>query len=255
MSHKRKYPSRRRTVIIVAASAGLLTSAAAAFALAQGNTPAAAQQVIVCPSPQIGAVPAAAQDGVSRELANLDKQLAEANKRLVDTTGQGGPNFVQNAILGPLADKRKASLDRIAIDIGRVGTKPQGLDRFAKCQLGNGGQPAPAPVITDPSSSAAAPAPAQGKRIVCPNPQIGAVPAAAQEGVSRELANLDKQLAEANKRLVDTAGQGGPNFVQNAILGPLADKRKSTLDRIAIDIGRVGSKPQGLDRFATCALQ
>ncbi len=253
MSHKRKYPSRRRTAIIVAASAGLLTSVAAAFALAQGNAPAAAQQVIVCPAPQIGAVPAAAQEGVSRELANLDKQLAEANKRLADTVGQGGPNFVQNAILGPLADKRKASLDRIAIDIGRVGTKPQGLDRFAKCQLGNGGQqPAPAPVITDSSS---APAPAQAQRIVCPAPQIGAVPAAAQEGVSRELANLDKQLAEANKRLADTVGQGGPNFVQNAILGPLADKRKSTLDRIAIDIGRVGTKPQGLDRFATCALQ
>jgi hypothetical protein len=82
-------------------------------------------------------VPAAAQAGVNQELANLDKQLAEANQRLKDTVGQGGPNFVQNAILGPLADKRKASLDRIAIDIGRTGAaKPQGLDQFAKCSLG-----------------------------------------------------------------------------------------------------------------------
>ncbi|MFD1049017.1 hypothetical protein ACFQ1S_27515, partial [Kibdelosporangium lantanae] len=85
----------------------------------------------------VGDVPAAAQSGVATELANLDKQLAEANKRLVDTVGQGGPNFVQNAILGPLADKRKASLDRIAIDIGRTGAaRPQGLDQFAKCSLG-----------------------------------------------------------------------------------------------------------------------
>jgi hypothetical protein len=138
MSHKRRYPVRRRTVVIMAASAGLLTSVAAAFALAQGSSgaaPAAQAGEIVCPSPQVGAVPAAARAGVDAELANLDKQLAEANKRLRDTVGQGGPNFVQNAILGPLADKRKASLDRIAIDIGRVGTKPQGLDRFATCAL------------------------------------------------------------------------------------------------------------------------
>ena len=31
-----------------------------------------------------------------------DTQIAEANKRLVDTVGQGGANFVQNAIVGPL---------------------------------------------------------------------------------------------------------------------------------------------------------
>jgi hypothetical protein len=138
MSHKRTYPNRRRAVFIAAASGGLLITAAAAFALAQGGSGAApARQAIVCPTPAVGAVPAAAKAGVDQELANLDKQLAEANKRLVDTVGQGGPNFVQNAILGPLADKRKASLDRIAIDIGRVGAaRPQGLDQFANCALG-----------------------------------------------------------------------------------------------------------------------
>jgi hypothetical protein len=137
MSHKRRYPNRRRAVIVAVAGGGLLISAAAAFALAQGNSTSSTQQAIVCPAPVIGAVPAAAQAGVSRELALLDKQVAEANQRLTDTVGQGGPNFVQNAILGPLADKRKAALDRIAIDIGRTGAaKPQGLDQFAKCSLG-----------------------------------------------------------------------------------------------------------------------
>src|SRR5688572_31645579 len=44
------------------------------------------------------------------ELANLDKQIAEANNRLRTSAGQGGPNFVQNAIVGPLKDKRVAAL-------------------------------------------------------------------------------------------------------------------------------------------------
>jgi hypothetical protein len=92
--------------------------------------------------------------------------------------------------------------------------------------------------------------------ISCPDvaSQLPAIPATAQAEVDRNLALLNTQLAEANKRLVDTVGQGGPNFVQNAILGPLADKRKSTIDRIAISIGRTAEKPQGLDSLAACTL-
>ena len=106
-----------------------------AFAAGGSASNTAADQKIVCPTVALPAVPAGAQAGVNQEIANLTKQLDEANTRLVNTRGQGGPNFVQNAILGPLADKRKASLDRIAIDIGRVTTKPQGLDQFATCAL------------------------------------------------------------------------------------------------------------------------
>ncbi len=72
--------------------------------------------------------------------------------------------------------------------------------------------------------------------------------------MDRNLALLNTQIAEANNRLVSTVGQGGANFVQNAILGPLADKRASTIDRIAIAIGRGGEKPQGLNGLATCSL-
>ncbi len=135
------------------------------------------------------------------------RRHAEANKRLVDTVGQGGANFVQNAILGPLKDKRVSTIDRIAISIGRKGTKPTGLDALAACTLNSAG--------TTGSTGA---------------------------------------TAEANKRLVDTVGQGGANFVQNAILGPLKDKRVSTIDRIAIAIGRQGTKPTGLDSLAACTL-
>jgi hypothetical protein len=82
-------------------------------------------------------------------------------------------------------------------------------------------------------------------QIVCPDvkSQLPAVPAQAQAEVDRNLALLQTQIDEANKRLVSSQGDGGPNFVQNAILGPLKDKRVSTIDRIAIAIGRVAQKP------------
>jgi len=85
--------------------------------------------------------------------------------------------------------------------------------------------------------------------------KLPAVPAAAQAGVTAELANLNKEIAEADNRLITSRGQGGPNFINNAILGPLKAKRIAVLDRIAIDIGRVtGSKPGGLDALAPCTL-
>jgi hypothetical protein len=137
MSPAHTQPKRRKRVAILVAglvTVGGVAWAATAFAATGNNTNAAAQQ-IVCPTPQIGAVPAQAQAEVNRELANLDKQIAEANTRLKNTVGQGGPNFVQNAILGPLASKRTAALDRIAIAIGRVAAKPQGLQQFSTCTL------------------------------------------------------------------------------------------------------------------------
>ena len=196
---------------------------------------------------------------MQRELANLDKQIAEANNRLRTSAGEGGPNFVQNAILGPLASKRVAALNRIETAIGRVATKPEGLERFATCGLGQAPAVSAPPTTSRPStprpSSAPSGTPQAAGAIECPLPVLQNVPAAARAEVDRELANLGKQLAEANERLRTSVGQGGPNFVQNAILGPLASKRTAALDRIAISIGRVGTRPQGLERFATCSLR
>jgi hypothetical protein len=92
--------------------------------------------------------------------------------------------------------------------------------------------------------------------ITCPDvkSKLPAIPASAQAEVDRNLTLLNTQIQEANKRLASSVGQGGPNFVRNAILGPLADKRKSTIDRIAISIGRTAAKPQGLDSLAACTL-
>ncbi|MGP4092419.1 hypothetical protein ACTWQJ_49870, partial [Streptomyces sp. KR55] len=101
---------------------------------AGGNTAAGA---ISCPdvASQLPAIPASAQAEVDRNLALLDTQIDDADKRLNETVGQGGPDFVQNAILGPLEDKRTAAIDRIAISIGRTAEKPQGLDALAACTL------------------------------------------------------------------------------------------------------------------------
>jgi hypothetical protein len=262
-AHARPQYAKRRLFWIGLISAGALTAGAVA-ALAAGSSEApAATDTIVCPDPAgaLPAIPARAQAEVSRELANLDKQLAEANARLVNTVGQGGPNFVQNAILGPLASKRTAALDRIAIAIGRAAARPQGLERFATCGLGQApAVPAPpvtsSPVTSSPSTGTGNGGGQAAGGITCPDPAgaIPPVPASAQAEVTRELQNLQKQIDEANTRLVATAGEGGPNFVQNAILGPLADKRTAALNRIETAIGRAAAKPEGLERFATCQL-
>ncbi|MFJ4787996.1 hypothetical protein [Streptomyces sp. NPDC088794] len=289
-----KYNKRRVAFIGGAAALVLSGAVIAGSALAgessksNGNTARtlADPGTIACPdvASQLPEIPASAQAEVDRNLALLQTQIDEANKRLVDTVGQGGANFVQNAILGPLEDKRIATVNRIATAIGRTAEKPTGLDALAPCTLKAGGVAdtggdtgtgedtgAGDDVSAAPSETAAAAEGAEGATgagdaaggentgvgtISCPDvaSQLPEIPASAQAEVDRNLALLQTQIDEANKRLVDTVGQGGANFVQNAILGPLADKRTSTIDRIAISIGRTAEKPAGLDSLAACTL-
>ncbi|MEU2585018.1 hypothetical protein ABZ612_19075 [Streptomyces avermitilis] len=291
--------NKRRVALIGGAAAVVLSGAVIAGSALAGETSKSSATsartladtgTIACPDvkSQLPTVPASAQAEVDRNLALLDTQIAEANKRLVDTVGQGGANFVQNAILGPLADKRKSTIDRIAISIGRTAEKPQGLDALAECALSTDGAvgtgdeagagdeagtgeeagageeatAAPSATATDAAGDGAGEAGDTGDdatgvgTISCPDvaSQLPAIPATAQAEVDRNLALLDTQIAEANKRLVDTVGQGGANFVQNAILGPLEDKRIATVNRIATAIGRTAEKPQGLDSLAACTL-
>ncbi|MCX5046872.1 MULTISPECIES: hypothetical protein [unclassified Streptomyces] len=283
-----KYNKRR--VAIIGGAAAVVLSGAVIAGSALAGTPAkssgndartlASPGTITCPdvASQLPAVPASAKAEVDRNLALLQTQIGEANKRLVDTVGQGGPNFVQNAILGPLKDKRISTVNRIATAIGRTAAKPQGLDALAPCALNaggagggagaaagqnaGGGQQASDAAGNGAGGAAAGGAAANGSgntgagTITCPDvaSKLPAIPASAQAEVNRNLALLNTQIDEANKRLASTVGQGGPNFVQNAILGPLADKRKSTVDRIATAIGRTAQKPAGLDSLAACTL-
>ncbi|MGS2586875.1 hypothetical protein [Streptomyces hebeiensis] len=287
-------------VIVSSAMAGEGDSGQAA---ADGRT-AASPGSVNCPdvAPSLPAIPASAQAEVDRNLALLNTQINEADQRLVSTVGQGGANFVQNAILGPLEDKRVATINRIATAIGRTAEKPAGLDSLAACTLNAGaaGEGAGAGDAGNAGGDAGAGDAGAGEAgagnagagagdagagagdagagnaggdagnaggdgaggatgastVNCPDvaPSLPAIPASAQAEVDRNLALLDTQISEANQRLIDTVGQGGANFVQNAILGPLEDKRVATINRIATAIGRTAEKPAGLDSLAACAL-
>ncbi|MEU1038960.1 DUF1996 domain-containing protein [Streptomyces sp. NPDC005551] len=119
---------------------------------AQNSTKAAAAQVATIKCPDVGqqltTVPYRARSGVDRELAALDKQITEAYARLAATRDAATKDtaFVQNAILGPLKDKRTATIERIKIGFKRVGsTAPSSLDALAPCT----GVPAAPPQTTD----------------------------------------------------------------------------------------------------------
>jgi len=219
---------------------------------------AAGAPTVNCPAvaDKLGAVPAQASAEIARNLALLNTQIAEANKRLASSVGEGGANFIQNAILGPLKDKRVATINRMATAIGRNAAKPvldvQGL---ATCSLGETGAAEPTAAPTAAPTSAAAQPAADAPTVNCPSVALPSIPAQAQAEVERNVALLDTQIAEANTRLANTIGQGGANFIQNAILGPLKDKRTATLNRIATAIGRNAAKPDlNVAQVAVCSL-
>ncbi|MCZ7423219.1 hypothetical protein O7605_27310 [Verrucosispora sp. WMMA2121] len=249
---------------------------------------AAEPQTANCPTvrDKLSNVPAAAVAGVEQELANLDKQIAEANVRLAQQAAnpQGGPAFIQNAILGPLASKRTAALDRIGINISRVGGQRPDLASLATCGLNAAGVPSAVNANAGNGNAGNAGNGNAGsgnagnanagngnagngnagngnagagvaQRVNCPTvaDRLPAVPAQAAAEVRRELANLESQIADANARLARQAAnpQGGPNFVRNAIIGPLEDRRVAAINRIATAIGRVdGNRPADLVNLA-----
>ncbi|MFD0740705.1 hypothetical protein ACFQ1L_01045 [Phytohabitans flavus] len=158
MSRSREI-SRRSKIAITAGVALALFGTGIGVAAAGGES---AAPTVDCPvvGDKLPAVPASAQAEVSRNLALLNTQIEEANRRLATSQGEGGPNFVQNAILGPLKDKRAATIDRISIAIGRQGTRPQGLESLATCTLGTAGGGGAA---EDPEAPAGEPQPSSSR--------------------------------------------------------------------------------------------
>ncbi|WP_199753262.1 hypothetical protein [Actinoplanes sp. ATCC 53533] len=156
----------------------------------------------------------------------------------------------------------------MATAIGRNAAKPVlNVNALATCSLNqNGGgnaapEPASVPAAGNAGNNNAGNNNAGGNNagaaptVNCPAVTgLPAIPAQAQAEVTRNLELLNTQIAEANQRLITSQGQGGANFIQNAILGPLADKRTAVLNRIETAIGRNAPKPEGLERFATCSL-
>ncbi|MCP8713376.1 hypothetical protein IGB19_37480, partial [Streptomyces sp. AC04842] len=114
---------------------------------------------------------------------------------------------VRNAILGPLEDKRIATVNRIATAVGRTADRPAGLDSLATCSLDAQGDPA-APGQEQNGGDVGAGGSDAGAgqgggasgvgTISCPDvaSQLPAVPASAQAEVTRNLEQLDQQIAE-----------------------------------------------------------
>ncbi|MET9900852.1 DUF1996 domain-containing protein [Streptomyces sp. NPDC006446] len=98
---------------------------------------------------------------------------------------------------------------------------------------------------------------AQVATITCPDvgQKLTNVPKQARGEVDGELATLDQQITAAYQRLATTrdAQTRDASFVQNSILNPLKNNRSVIIDRIKLEINRVGGKAPGwLDGLSTC---
>jgi hypothetical protein len=209
---------------------------------------------VVCPSvrDRMPAVPADAKRSVDRMLSELDRLERDAGRRVLVSRG---PNAqLNNAVLNWLRAQRLAVLQKIGNAVRAGGARrPAGMVTLADCDVSYDAVHAAVHGRHSAGTPAGTVANAQ---VRCPSVReiLPGVPAPALDEVNRGLAELDRQISEANQRLVTSRGQGGPSFVTEAILGPLKARRTAVLDRIAIAIGRHGPRPQGLSELATCTL-
>ncbi|MCU7728327.1 DUF1996 domain-containing protein [Actinoplanes sp. KI2] len=207
------------------------------------------QPTIACPAvrDRLPAIPAAVKSTVDRRLADLDRLEATANQRIT----AGIDPARNNQILDWLRERRAALIKTIST---ATDGRAAGMVSLVDCDLSYDGLHA-AMHGADHANSIAA-AEAATPQIQCPTvrDKLPGVPTQAVAEVNRNLDELDRQISEADERLVTTRGQGGPDFIDNAILGPLRAKRIAVLDRIATSIGRQGTRPQGLDALAECSL-
>ncbi|MFF3580983.1 DUF1996 domain-containing protein [Streptomyces mirabilis] len=93
--------------------------------------------------------------------------------------------------------------------------------------------------------------------IDCPDvgSKLDEVPQQARAEVDKELALLDQQVSEAYARMTSEqqAKAQDADFFQNAILGPLKEKRGAVIDRIKTDFKNAGAEaPNSIDDLATC---
>ncbi|MFI9008243.1 DUF1996 domain-containing protein [Actinosynnema sp. NPDC053489] len=96
-----------------------------------------------------------------------------------------------------------------------------------------------------------------GAEVECPDVKrkLRNVPRQARAEVDRNLKALQDQIAEANQKLRAAANVDDPDFVNNAVLRPLRDKRTATIERITIAIDRAGQRPRWLRRLAPCTVK
>lgn len=98
-----------------------------------------------------------------------------------------------------------------------------------------------------------APPPSAGRRmatISCPDVgnQLPRVPDAARDDVDRRLAELDGQITAAYARFAEARDQ-------ESVLGPLEERRRETLGRMADSLRQAGAGADGLESMAPCTLR
>ena len=215
---------------------------------------AATTPMVTCPSvrDKLPAVPAAAKPAVDNRLAALDRGYDAANQKM--SAGKGRIDAGYNeSVLASLRSQRARQIKAISDAIAAAGGgRTSGLVSLVECDTNYDGMHASMHHTAAGVKAALAATP----QIECPSvrDKLPGVPAQAVNEVNRNLAELDRQISEANERLVTTRGQGGADFVDNAILGPLKAKRTAVVDRIAIAIGRAAARPQGLEKLAACTV-
>ncbi|WP_244876784.1 DUF1996 domain-containing protein [Winogradskya consettensis] len=215
---------------------------------------AATTPMVTCPSVRnrLPAVPAQAKRAVDNRLAELDRGYAAANERMA--TGKGRIDArLNSSVLADLRDQRTTLIRGISDSIAAAGGgRTSGMISLVECDTNYDGMHA---AMRHTAASVKAGL-AANQQVQCPTvrDKLPGIPTAALDEVNRNLTELDRQISEANERLVTTRGQGGKNFVDNAILGPLKAKRTAVLDRISIAISRRAARPQGLEKLAGCTV-
>jgi len=215
---------------------------------------AATTPMVTCPNvrDRLPAVPARAKAAVDARLAALDRAVAAANKKMATSKGRIDARLNASVLAG-LRTQRTKLIKGISARIAAAGGgRTSGMVSLVECDTNYDGMHA---AMRHNTASVKAGL-AASSQIQCPTvrDKLPGVPGQALNEVNRNLAELDRQLSEANERLVTTRGQGGKNFVDNAILGPLKAKRTAVLDRIGIAISRSAARPQGLEALAGCTV-
>jgi hypothetical protein len=215
---------------------------------------AATTPMVTCPNVRnrLPAVPARAKRDVDNRLAALDRGYAAANERMATSKGRIDARL-NSSVLADLRKQRTRLVKGISDSIAAAGGgRTSGMVSLVECDTNYDGMHA---AMRHTAASVKAGL-AASQQVQCPTvrDKLPGVPAQALDEVNRNLAELDRQLSEANERLVTTRGQGGKNFVDNAILGPLKAKRTAVLDRIGIAISRRAARPQGLEALAGCTV-
>jgi hypothetical protein len=219
---------------------------------------------VVCPSVRdhLPAVPAGAKAAVDRQLAALDQMEVTADRRVLATRGVDAK--LNDSVLQWLRTRRAAAIRQLTDTIrAQNGGRAANMISLADCDVSYDGIHASLHSAHGGSTGNSTGDTASTEAAVVATPQVSCpgvrdklpgVPQQALAEVNRNLAELDRQISEANQRLVSTKGQGGANFIDNAILGPLTAKRTAVLNRIATAIGRNAARPQGLEALAACTL-